>query len=96
MTDVPWLALTVGAFALAVVFAAGVGVPRDRPPARRGAVLRWGHAVVWVLLALMFGAIASAADAMVAPLGLAALATYLLFLAVLLGSRQRPGSGPTS
>ena len=85
-----WVILAIGAAVLATVFGAGVGVPRARPAGPAGAIVRWGHALVWVFLSLMFLALAGgAASALfVAPLGLVALATYVRFLATLFRSAK--------
>jgi len=72
------------------VFAAGVGVPRNRPDGIRGVYLRWGHACVWVLLCLA----AVASEPMspvqgVAPiLAVAALAVYVVYVATLVAPRR--------
>jgi hypothetical protein len=52
--------------------------------------VRWGHAVVWLTLAAMCSVLSVGRDgqALVAPLGLIALATYLAFVAALPASRR--------
>ncbi len=91
MTLLPWGLLAVVSVVLAVVFGTGIGVPRSRPSGVRGAVVRWAHAIVWVLMAAMFLALATGAAgaSLVAPLGLLALATYVTFLVALFGSARR-------
>jgi hypothetical protein len=88
MLGVPWLAWAGLASVIAWLFAVGVGVPANRPNGARGAIVRWGHAIVWLAVAVMLVAlsIGPAGQAVAAPLGLIALATYGTFLAALLSS----------
>jgi hypothetical protein len=88
--DLPWI-LALGSLVLAAVFGAGIGVPRTLPAGARGTVIRWAHAVVWVLLAGMSVALAlGPSGASVYPvLGLGALVLYLAYLATLFGSAKR-------
>ena len=90
MLGVPWLAWAGLAGVVASLFAAGVGVPANRPNGARGAIVRWGHAVVWLAVAVMLVAlsIGPAGRAVATPLALIALATYGTFLAALLSSRR--------
>ena len=90
MLGVPWLAWAGLAGVVASLFAAGVGVPANRPNGARGAIVRWGHAIVWLAVAVMLFAlsIGPAGQAVAAPLGLIALATYGTFLTALLASRR--------
>jgi hypothetical protein len=90
MLGVPWLAWAGLAGVIASLFAVGVGVPANRPVGARGAIVRWGHAIVWLALAVTLAAlsIGPAGQAVAAPLGMIALATYGTFLAALLSSRR--------
>jgi hypothetical protein len=90
MPSIVWVALAIGSLALAAAFGRGLGVPKVRPPGTRGAIIRWGHAIVWVLVALMFVALAigEIASSFVPLLGLTALATYLVFLGTLMTSHR--------
>lgn len=90
MPDLSWI-LVLGSLALAAIFAMGVGVPGWRPSGIRGAVIRWAHPLVWILLAGMFAALAvgTAAASLVQPLGLGALVLYLVYLVTLFGSAKR-------
>lgn len=87
----PWALASLGALAAAVAFAAGFGVPRDRPAGPRGYVLRWGHASVWFLLSGTFSAIALGRESLAGLLGLVALVCYLAFLGALFSVRRRGG-----
>ena len=91
MSSTTWLVLAGLAVVAAVVFAVGVGRPVTRPPGWRGRFARWGHTVVWLLLAATFLALAIGPpiETLAPPLGLAALATYGLYLASLVGAARR-------
>ena len=84
----PWLLLTVAALAAAIAFAAGLGVPRQRPSGIRGGVARWGHATVWFLLAGTFAALAADRGELAGFLGLLALGAYVVFLGGLFSARR--------
>ena len=79
------------AAAAAVAFAAGLGVPAERPAGPRGTIVRWGHAFTWVMLVGLFLSLGlgSPLDALTPLFGLAALAGYLTFLGTLLTSPRR-------
>ena len=85
------LILAAGAGVVAVVFALGLGVPAERPAGLRGLVVRWGHAFVWLMLALalLTLGLGPPVDALAGPLGLVALVSYLAFLGSLLSVRPR-------
>ncbi len=98
LLGVPWLIWAAVCLAVAGVYA--VVVPRPKragatgapsPPAWRRLVLRWAHALVWLLLAtsclLRAAGLAGAVPNAVA---LAALPLYGLFLVTFLGARARP------
>lgn len=91
MTGAVWFLPAVVSLLVALVFAAGVGVPATRPSGLQGAIVRWGHAVVWLLLAAAFAAIGAGPplDGLAAPLGLLALVIYLAFLASMASLRKR-------
>ena len=90
MQLIPWLPLAVVALAVSLFFGVGPGAVRRRERGLRGAIVRWGHAAVWALLALAAVTLAFGppASSLAGPLGLAALACYLAFLGALLGSRR--------
>ena len=85
----PWPLAAIGALVAAAAFAAGLGVPRDRPAGPRGFLLRWGHASVWLLLSGTFAAIALGLENVAGFLGLVALVCYLTFLGTLVSLRRR-------
>ena len=84
----PWFVATGIASVATVAFATGLGAPRARPSGWRGLVIRWGHAVVWLLLAATFLSLAVGRDQLAGPPGLLALGSYVTFLWVLLGTRR--------
>ena len=84
----PWLLASIGALVAAIAFAAGLGVPRQRPAGLRGVVLRWGHMTVWLLLAGTFAAIAADRGGLAGFLGLLALICYIGFLVALFSARR--------
>ncbi len=86
MALVAWLVLAGVATVAAVAFGIGLGVPARLPHGTRGVLLRWGHAVVWAILAVVFLALAAGPpfDRLAPPLGLLALGTYGAFLGALL------------
>ncbi len=84
----PWLVLACVALVATLAFAAGLGVPRERPAGVRGRIVRWGHALVWLLLALTFLALSVGQGQLAGPLGLLALIGYIVFLWALAGSRR--------
>lgn len=85
----PWPIAAAGALVAACAFAAGFGVPRDRPPGPRGFILRWGHAAVWLLLAGTFAALAVGQESVAGFLGLLALVSYFSFLGALIAARPK-------
>jgi hypothetical protein len=91
MFGVPWLVWTVVAAVVAIVFGAGLGSPKQPPPGGRGALLRWGHAAVWLALAALFLALSvgPAGGAIAGPLGAIALVTYAAFVVALITLRRR-------
>jgi len=68
--------------------------PRPTPDERRsvwtGFILRWGHALVWVLLAAALLAYRFVGLLTAQVLGLAGLALYILFMTTLIGRRFKP------
>ena len=68
--------------------------PRPMPGERRslwtGFILRWGHALVWLLLAAALLAYRFFGLLPAQILGLAGLALYILFMATLVGRRFKP------
>ena len=86
-----WLILAAGAGIIAIVFGLGVGVPAARPSGARGVIVRWGHAFVWLMLALalLTLGLGPPIDGLAGPLGLVALVCYLAFLGSLIGARPR-------
>jgi hypothetical protein len=91
MTTNVWLILAAGAGLVAIVFGLGLGVPAERPAGARGLIVRWGHAFVWLALALalLTLGLGPPADALAGPLGLVALVSYVVFLGTLLGASPR-------
>jgi len=85
---VPWPIASIGALAAAIAFAAGLGVPRQRPPGIRGVIIRWAHAAVWFLLSATFAALAFGMGSLAGFLGLLALVCYVTFLMTLFGVRR--------
>lgn len=86
-----WLGLPVWAWGLGCLAVAGVFArlaPRTEAAGWRGWLARWGHALVWVLLAGMCLLWALGLGALGNLLGLAAGLTYLAFLSALLSLRQ--------
>ncbi|MCB0046448.1 MAG: hypothetical protein KDD92_13555 [Caldilineaceae bacterium] len=63
--------------------------PQDPPrPAGRGFVLRWGHMLVWLLLAGACFAAGRGIGAFAALLGVAGLLLYIAFLAAIFQDRK--------
>ena len=93
--DVPWPVWAGLAFLLAVAFGAGLAAPRRALSGRRGFLVRWGHAGVWVFMAGMFAtrAFGPALEPVSSALGLLALGTYASFLLALFGSTGRTLAG---
>ncbi len=98
---IPWPVLGVLCLAVAAIYTVVWPRPRDpaaraRPPWRH-LVLRWCHALVWLLLALscfVRPARALGGPAMANVLGLVSLVGYVVFLATVVVDRaaQRPES----
>ncbi len=77
----PWVVWGVAALALAVVWV--VVWPADRAVGATGLrflLLRWGHAAVWLLLAVSFFVRGVGAEGPANVIALAALGVYLAFL----------------
>jgi hypothetical protein len=78
-----WLAFSILAMVLAVIFAVGVAAPHAPRDGIRRVILRWFHALTWVLLAACFLSLAFDLRPGVDPstLALMGLASYLTFMA---------------
>lgn len=89
----PWLAFSLVAIALAVLFALGVGNPPRPPGGIRRVILRWFHALTWVFLAACFLSLALNVTPGVEPstLALLGLASYLTFIGALVTSLPKRG-----
>ena len=87
--ELPWLIAAGLALVAAIAFGAGLGVPKERPSGVHGFVLRWGHALTWLLLAITFVAVAAGYGSMAGYIGLLALASYVAFIVALSRAKKR-------